>query len=98
MRWAKLPSVSCSKSGSQSSPQITLTTFQPAPRKIASISCIIFPLPRTGPSRTLEVAVYDPDEVVELFARREGERTQALGLVALAVAQKRPTPCCRQLA
>ena len=38
----------------------------------------------------LEVAVYYPDEVVELFARREGERTQALGLVALAVAQKGP--------
>ena len=38
----------------------------------------------------LEVAVDDPDEVVELFARSESERTQALGLVALAVAQKGP--------
>ena len=39
---------------------------------------------------TLEVAVYYPDEVVELFARSEGKRAQALGLVALAVAQKGP--------
>ena len=32
-------------------PQITLITFQPAPRKSASSSWMILPLPRTGPSR-----------------------------------------------
>ena len=31
-------------------PQITLITFQPAPRKAASSSWITLPLPRTGPS------------------------------------------------
>ena len=29
---------------------MTLMTFHPAPRKTPSNSCIIFPLPRTGPS------------------------------------------------
>ena len=33
-----------------SEPQMTLMTFQPAPRKSASSSWMIFPLPRTGPS------------------------------------------------
>ena len=42
--------VSAASSGSQSLPQITLMTFQPAPRKIASSSWMIWPLPRTGPS------------------------------------------------
>ena len=31
-------------------PQISLITFHPAPRKIASSSWMILPLPRTGPS------------------------------------------------
>jgi hypothetical protein len=43
-------SESFSKIGSQSSPQITLIAFQPAPRKTASSSWMILPLPRTGPS------------------------------------------------
>ena len=30
---------------------MTLMTFQPAPRNTASSSWMIFPLPRTGPSR-----------------------------------------------
>jgi hypothetical protein len=30
---------------------MTLMTFQPAPRKFVSSSWMIFPLPRTGPSR-----------------------------------------------
>ena len=33
------------------SPRCTLITFQPAPRKCASSSWMILPLPRTGPSR-----------------------------------------------
>src|SRR6186997_1299519 len=45
------PSVSRVKSGSQYEPQITLITFQPAPRKRPSSSWMILPLPRTGPSR-----------------------------------------------
>ncbi len=50
MRFASRPSWSTASSGSQSLPQITLITFQPAPRKIASSSWMICPLPRTGPS------------------------------------------------
>src|SRR5215471_5898271 len=42
--------MSWASSGSQSLPQITLMTFQPAPRKNDSSSWMIFPLPRTGPS------------------------------------------------
>jgi hypothetical protein len=50
MRFASRPVVSRASSGSQSPPQITLITFQPAPRKAASSSWMILPLPRTGPS------------------------------------------------
>ena len=45
------PSVSSASNGSQRVPQTTLITFQPAPRKSASSSWMILPLPRTGPSR-----------------------------------------------
>ena len=38
----------------------------------------------------LQVAVDDEDQVVELLARREGERAERLGLVGLAVAEERP--------
>ncbi|MNI48806.1 hypothetical protein D3C73_1033890 [compost metagenome] len=51
MIFTNAPSVSASRSESHSRPQTTLITFQPAPRKNASSSCMILPLPRTGPSR-----------------------------------------------
>src|SRR5690606_6785966 len=38
----------------------------------------------------LEVAVDDPDEVVELGARRHPDGAERLGFVGLAVAQERP--------
>ena len=38
----------------------------------------------------LEVAVDDEDQVVQLFARRQGDRAQGFGLVGFAVAEKRP--------
>src|ERR1700691_4439235 len=47
----RIPLVSRANSGSQREPQITLMTFHPAPRKAASSSWMILPLPRTGPSR-----------------------------------------------
>ncbi len=50
MRRLSSPSWSAASSGSQFSPQITLMTFQPAPRKLVSSSWMILPLPRTGPS------------------------------------------------
>src|SRR3990170_193880 len=43
-----------------------------------------------GSVEALEVAVDDEDEVVEPLARGERDRAQRLGLVGLAVAQKRP--------
>ncbi len=43
--------MSRASSSSQRLPQITLMTFQPAPRNTASSSWMILPLPRTGPSR-----------------------------------------------
>ena len=45
------PSTSRASSSSHLEPQMTLMTFQPAPRKTASSSWMILPLPRTGPSR-----------------------------------------------
>ena len=38
----------------------------------------------------LQVAVDDPDQVVELLARRQRDRAERLGLVGLAVAEERP--------
>ena len=43
--------MSRARSSSHFDPQMTLITFQPAPRKMASASWMILPLPRTGPSR-----------------------------------------------
>ena len=45
------PSLSRASSSSHFEPQMTLITFQPAPRNTASSSWMILPLPRTGPSR-----------------------------------------------
>ena len=44
------------------------------------------------PVEPLQVAVDDPDEVVEPLARGEGDRAEGLGLVALAVAEEAPHP------
>ena len=50
IRLSSRPDLSAAISGSQPEPQITLITFQPAPRNTASSSWMILPLPRTGPS------------------------------------------------
>ena len=50
MRLTSRPSRSLASSESHSRPQMTLMTFQPAPRNAASSSWMIWPLPRTGPS------------------------------------------------
>ena len=50
MRLSSRPEESRAISGSQPLPQITLITFQPAPRKMPSSSWMILPFPRTGPS------------------------------------------------
>ena len=48
--WTRRPSTSRARRSSHSRPQITLMTFQPAPRNADSSSWMILPLPRTGPS------------------------------------------------
>ena len=45
----------------------------------------------------LQVAVDDEDQVVELFARRQADRAERLGLVGLAVAEERPDLLRRRL-
>ena len=42
------------------------------------------------PIQALQVAVDDPDQVVELLPRGQCDRSQRLGLVHLAIAQERP--------
>ena len=42
------------------------------------------------PVEPLQVAVDDPDQVVELLARGEADRAERLGLVGFAVAEERP--------
>ncbi len=40
----------------------------------------------------LQVAVHDPDQIVEFLARRERERAERLRLVGFAVADEAPDP------
>ncbi len=51
MRSTSAPSVSLASTSSHVECQMTLTTFQPAPRNTDSSSWMTLPLPRTGPSR-----------------------------------------------
>src|SRR5690606_19994919 len=48
------------------------------------------PVAAHRPVEPLQVAVDDEDQVVEPLARRERDRAERLGLVALAVAEERP--------
>src|ERR1019366_38098 len=43
-----------------------------------------------GAVQSLQIAIHDPDEVVEVLARRERERTERFRLVRFAVADKAP--------
>ena len=72
MRWAKLPSTSCSKSGSQSSPQITLDDVPTSAAEDRFKFLYYLPIAAHRAVEALEVAIDDPDEVVELFARGRG--------------------------
>ena len=51
---------------------------------------MILPLPRTGPSQSLQVAVDDEDQVVEPLAPRQRQHAERLRLIALAIADERP--------
>ena len=69
---------------------MTLMTFQPAPRNAAFELLDDLAVAAHRAVEPLEVAVDDEDQVVELLARRQRDRAERLGLVGLAVAEKRP--------
>ncbi len=58
---------------------------------------MILPLPRTGPSRTLQIAVDDEDQIVETLATGKRDRAKRLRLVAFAIAQERPHTLLRSI-
>ena len=72
------PDLSAAISGSQPDPQITLTAFQPAPRKMPSSSWMIFPLPRRA-VQALRVAVHHEDQVVQLLPAGQRDRPSDSG-------------------
>ena len=73
----RTPSTSRASSSSHSRPQMTLMTFQPAPRKTDSSSWMILPLPRTGPSRRCRLQLTTKVEVVEALARGDARASRA---------------------
>ena len=67
-----------------------MITFQPAPRKAGFEFVHDLAVAAYRAIEPLQVAVDDKNQVVELLARTERERTQGLGLVRLAVAHEGP--------
>ena len=90
MRLTSRPSVSWASSGSQSPPQMTLITFQPAPRKAAFQLLDDLAVAAHRAVQPLQVAVDDEDQVVQSLAGGQRDRAQRLRLVALAVAEEGP--------
>jgi hypothetical protein len=90
MRLTSAPSRSAASSGSQPRPQTTLMTFQPAPRKNASSSWMILPLPRTGPSRRCRLQLTTKVRLSSSSLAASCSSATRLGLVHLAVAEERP--------
>ena len=86
-----MPFVSFAISRSQPLPQITLMTFQPAPRKVAFQFLDDLAVAAHRAVEPLQVAVDDEDQIVEPFPRAAmRDRAQALRLVRLAIAEKGP--------
>ena len=90
MRASRWPSWSAARSGSQREPQMTLMTFQPAPRKFVSSSWMILPLPRTGPSRRCRLQLMTKIRLSRRSRPAMRDRAQRLRLVHLAVAHEGP--------
>ncbi len=84
-------------SGSQSLPQSTLMTFQPAPRKMASSSWMILPLPRTGPSSRCRLQLMTKMRLSSFSRAARRDRAERFGLVGLAVAEEGPDLGVRRL-
>ena len=69
---------------------MTLMTFQPAPQERGFEFLDDFAVAAHRAVEPLQIAIHDPDEVVEVLARRERERTERFRLVRFAVADKAP--------
>ena len=90
MRWTSRPVLSRASRASHSLPQMTLMQFQPAPRKAASSSWMILPLPRTGPSRRCRLQLMTKIRLSRPLAAGQGDGAERFRLVALAVAEEAP--------
>ena len=90
IRFSSRPVLSRANSWSQSEPQTTLITFQPAPRKAASSSLMILPLPRTGPSSRCRLQLTTKIRLSSFSRGSQRQRAHGLGLVGFAVADERP--------
>ena len=69
MRLSSSPVLSRASNSSQSEPQMTLMTFQPAPLNSASKFLDDLAVAAHRAVETLQIAVDDPDQVVQIFAR-----------------------------
>ena len=90
MRLSSRPDLSRASKSSQSVPQMTLMTFQPAPRNKPFQFLDDFAVAAHRAVEPLQIAVDDPDQIVEVLARRERDGAERFRLVAFAVAEKRP--------
>ena len=90
MRWTSKPLLSRASSGSQSLPQMTLMTFQPAPRKAAFEFLDDLAVAAHRAVEALQIAIDDEDEVVEPFAGGQRQGAERFGLVGFAVAEEAP--------
>ena len=76
-------------------PQMTLMTFQPAPRKFASSSWMILPLPRTGPSRRCRLQLMTKIRLSS-FSRPASEIAPSDSGSSTRRRPGTPTPCARR--
>ena len=95
MRSTSTPSTSRASRSSHSRAQITLMTFQPAPRKTDSSSWMILPLPRTGPSSRCRLQLTTKVRLSRPSRAAMDSEPSRLGLVGLAVAEERPDAVVR---
>ena len=65
-------------------------TFQPAPRKTASSSWMILPLPRTGPSRRCRLQLMTKIRLSSFSRDAERDGAERFRLVHLTVTEKGP--------
>ena len=83
--------VSRASRASQSPPQMTLMTFQPAPRKMRFQFLDDLAVAAHRAVEPLQVAIDDEDQVVEFFARGQRDGAQRFRLVRFAVAHEAHT-------